>query len=292
MVATGRVLSPASCAVPKPWSASRPPIRSSSTPALHRGPGRHRRDGSGFLRGDLHAVAAAVEQGSEHPLAAAIVEATASAVCDRAGGRISRHRAAASGQGRRPAGPRQRRADDGAGIQFSERPNLYAERLRNGETVMPGSIDGKTAGRLALADPVRPSAAAAVADLKALGFAVIMASGDNAAVAEKVARDVGITDVRAGMSPADKAALIADLRARGRRVAMVGDGVNDAPALAAADVSTDGARRRCHRERRLTLMAGDLRRRPGAAPRVRYDEEHPRESAFSRVRLATPSACR
>ena len=96
--------------------------------------------------------------------------------------------------------------------------------------------DGAVRGAIAVADTVKPSAAAAVAELRGLGLHPILLTGDNEATARAVAAATGIDEVIAGTLPAGKAAVIRDLQARGRSVAMVGDGVNDAPALAAADL--------------------------------------------------------
>ena len=106
-----------------------------------------------------------------------------------------------------------------------------------GKTLIGVASGGRPLGMLALADEVRPSSSAAVARLKAAGIAVVMLTGDNAVTAQAVARAVGIADFRAGVLPADKAEAVRELKARGVVTGMVGDGVNDAPALAAADVS-------------------------------------------------------
>ena len=99
------------------------------------------------------------------------------------------------------------------------------------------AIDGALAGLLAVADPVRASARDAIVALRAEGLRIVMLTGDNRTTADAVARAVGgLDEVRAGLKPEDKAAVIAELKAAGARVAMAGDGVNDAPALAAADV--------------------------------------------------------
>ena len=105
-----------------------------------------------------------------------------------------------------------------------------------GRTVVVVVVDGVAAGAIALADVVRPESAAAVRDLLAMGIEPIMLTGDSHAVAERVAAELGITRVLAEVLPSDKAATIATVRAEGKVVAMVGDGVNDAPALASADV--------------------------------------------------------
>jgi len=112
-----------------------------------------------------------------------------------------------------------------------------AEALRTaGQTVVFVCIDGRAAGLLGVVDPIKPSARTALASLRAQGLRVLLASGDARTTVEAVARELGIEEVHAGMLPADKRALIAQLQTSGRRVAMAGDGVNDAPALAQADV--------------------------------------------------------
>jgi Cu+-exporting ATPase len=106
-----------------------------------------------------------------------------------------------------------------------------------GNTLVGVASDGRVVGMIALADRVRPSSAQAIARAKAAGIDVLMLTGDNAQVAAAVAAEVGIADFRAGVLPADKAAAVRALAAQGKVTGMVGDGVNDAPALAAADVS-------------------------------------------------------
>ena len=111
------------------------------------------------------------------------------------------------------------------------------ERLRReGKIALLAAVDGKLAGWLAVADPIKPAASAALTALKARGIEVIMATGDNRLTAEAVADRLGIAIVHADLLPADKARIVAELKAQGRKVAMAGDGINDAPALAAADV--------------------------------------------------------
>ena len=103
-------------------------------------------------------------------------------------------------------------------------------------TAVLAGWDGRLRGALAVGDTVKPSAAAAVAGLRRLGLRPVLLTGDSEATARAVAAAVGIDEVIAGSLPADKAAAVRDLQARGHRVAMVGDGVNDGPALAAADL--------------------------------------------------------
>jgi Cu+-exporting ATPase len=105
-----------------------------------------------------------------------------------------------------------------------------------GQTVVFVAIDGRLAGLFGVADPVKPEAARALRALEAEGLAVVMVTGDNRTTADAVARAIGIARVEADVLPDRKAAVVRDLQARGDRVAMAGDGVNDAPALAQADV--------------------------------------------------------
>jgi Cu+-exporting ATPase len=135
------------------------------------------------------------------------------------------------------------------------------ERMRGeGATVINMAVDGKLAGLFAIADPVKASTPAALRDLKAEGVKVIMLTGDNRTTAEAVARQLGIEDVEAEVLPDQKSAVVARLQKAGRIVAMAGDGVNDAPALAAAEVGiamgtgTDVAMESAG----ITLLKGDL----------------------------------
>lgn len=107
---------------------------------------------------------------------------------------------------------------------------------RRGKTAMFVAVDGKFAGIVAVADPIKETTAGAIEDLHRLGLRVIMATGDNQKTADAVAKKLGIDEVYAGVLPEDKKDLVDKLRKSGAQVAMAGDGVNDAPALAAADV--------------------------------------------------------
>jgi Cu+-exporting ATPase len=138
-----------------------------------------------------------------------------------------------------------------------------ADALRaEGATVMFLAVDGQLAGAVAVADPIKPTTRAALDALRAAGLRIVMASGDAQATATAVGNSLGITEVRGEVRPADKVLLIQQLKAEGRSVAMAGDGVNDAPALAAADVGiamgtgTDVAMSSAQ----VTLVKGDLRR--------------------------------
>ena len=122
------------------------------------------------------------------------------------------------------------------GLEVEALADLANRRRDEGETVMFVMVDGKVAGLVSVADPVKDSTPGALKALHQLGFRIIMATGDGERTARAVAARVGIGDIRADALPEDKARLIGDLQAEGRRVAMAGDGVNDAPALAQADV--------------------------------------------------------
>ena len=194
---------------------------------------------SGTNEADVLAYAAALERGSEHPLAEAIVQGAR----DRG---APLHDAtefdAVTGKGvtgrvegcdvalGNPALMAALGIDTSAG-------DAAADALRaDGKTAMYVALDGTLAGLVAVADPIKDTTAAAIRDLHALGLRVIMATGDNQRTAEAVARQLDIDEVRAGVLPEDKKSLVEQLRAQGAYVAMAGDGVNDAPALAAADV--------------------------------------------------------
>jgi len=136
-----------------------------------------------------------------------------------------------------------------------------AFRRADGATVMFLAVDGRLAGLVAVSDRVKESSADAVRRLNADGIRVIMATGDGLATAQAVAQQVGITEIHGEVRPADKLRLVEKLQAQGRRVAMAGDGINDAPALAKADVGiamgtgTDVA----IASAKVTLVKGDLR---------------------------------
>ncbi len=194
----------------------------------------------GVARDEVLATAAALEERALHPLAQAIA------------GRARDQRltlpavdefTALPGQGALGVvGPARRSALVGSLAFLASRdvaldPERIAALAAAGESLVGVALDGELAGVIALSDRVRPTSAAAVARLAREGVDVIMLSGDNAATVAAVARDVGIATHQGGMTPARKAEAIARLRASGHVVGMVGDGVNDAPALAAADVS-------------------------------------------------------
>ena len=188
---------------------------------------------------ELLRSAAAVERESEHPLAEAVVREA-----ERRGLELPRADSFESVPGHgalaRVAGRRlvigNARLMEREGIALGAPGERMAALSGEGRTVVVTAIDGRVAGLIAIADAVRESARDAVAELRRLGVAPVMLTGDNRATAERVAPEVGIDEVLAEVLPGQKAERVAELQAAGRRVGMVGDGVNDAPALARADV--------------------------------------------------------
>ncbi len=193
----------------------------------------------GFDEGEVLRLVAAAERESEHPLAEAIVKAAkARGLAVPAASSfeaVSGHGAIATVDGRRLA-------IGNARLLEREHVSLngLAERASSlageGRTVVHVALDGTVAALIAIADAPRETALAAVAALKELGIRPVMLTGDNRATAERIAGEVGIEEVLAEVLPGEKAAKVAELQAQGRKVGMVGDGVNDAPALAQAEV--------------------------------------------------------
>ena len=221
------------------------------------------RPAEGFDKQELLRLAAGVERGSEHPLAQAIVERakedgvepTEATDFDSPNGkgvtgRIDGHRVALGN----------RLLMESESVALAEQED-EAERLRgDGATVIFAAVDGHLAGLLAIADPVKETTEEAIRALQADGIRVVMLTGDNRTSAEAVARRLGIDEVEAEVLPEDKGRVVQRLRDEGRVVVMAGDGVNDAPALATADVGiamgtgTDVAIESAG----VTLLRGDL----------------------------------
>ncbi len=219
---------------------------------------------TGFTETEVLRLAASLDQGSEHPLAAAIV-------------------AAAREQGLTLAKPEQFDSESGIGVRGSvegkalalgntalmdqlgirvDMLTAQAEALRGqGASVMHLAVDGQLAGLLAVSDPVKATTQDALATLRKSGLRIVMATGDGLTTARAVGKRLGIDEVHGEVKPADKLALVEKLQKEGRVVAMAGDGINDAPALARADVGiamgtgTDVAMNSAQ----LTLVKGDLR---------------------------------
>ena len=218
---------------------------------------------NGIDETEFLAAVAGVEMGSEHPLAHAIVEG-------------------AKARGVSPAEATDLASTTGEGVEASVQDRRVAignEKMmrrvgidddvwlgsaeggrKQGQTVMFVAFDGRPAGLIAVADPLKTTSAAAIAALHSRDIRVVMLTGDSRGTAEAVAREMGIDEVHANVSPEDKHSKIEELKAQGRRVGMAGDGINDAPALAAADVGiamgtgTDVAIESAG----VTLVRGDL----------------------------------
>ncbi|OYV88450.1 MAG: hypothetical protein B7Z68_13280 [Acidobacteria bacterium 21-70-11] len=217
----------------------------------------------GAKEDDVLRLAAALERGSEHPLAAAVL-------------------AGAAARGIAPAATEEFRAIPGQGVtgtvagrpaalgnekllaSLGVAPGALAARVEalrgDGQTVMFVVSAGAVVGLLAVADPVKPTTPAAIRALHAAGVRIVMLTGDSRTAAEAVARTLGIDEVEAEVSPEGKGEVVKRLQGEGRKVAMAGDGINDAPALAAADVGiamgtgTDVAMESAG----VTLVKGDL----------------------------------
>jgi Cu+-exporting ATPase len=212
---------------------------------------------------ELLRLVASVEQGSEHPLAAAVVSVARDRGLDLPNasdfqsltgrgvtGKVDGHTVAAG--------------NENLLQELAIRSNKLAHRAeelrREGQTVIYAAIDGELAGLLGISDPLKPSTAGALRDLKTEGLKLVMLTGDNRVTAEVVARNLGIKEFEAGVQPERKAEVVRQLQAQGRIVAMAGDGINDAPALAQANVGiamgtgTDVAME----SGGITLVKGDL----------------------------------
>ncbi len=217
-----------------------------------------------FVADDVLHWAASLDQGSEHPLAAAIV-----AEARQRGRALAVADAFDSLTGMGVRGTVEGRALLLGNAALMQEHGIALDVLhdradalrRDAASVMFLAADGQLAGLVAVADPIKASSADAIAQLRRDGLRIVMATGDGNATADAVARTLGLDEVHGEMRPADKAALIRSLQARGRKVAMAGDGINDAPALATADVGiamgngTDVAMSSAQ----VTLVKGDLR---------------------------------
>ncbi len=211
---------------------------------------------------DVIAAAAAVERSSEHPLAAAIVRAAAERHRD---GETASDFRSTTGLGVRGRVDGQDVAVGNAAFMRQLGVNVDSagrdDAAASGESVVYVGIDGRLAGVLGISDPIKPTTPAAVASLRAAGLRLVMLTGDQAGPAKAVADRLGISEAVAGLLPDAKRAWIQEQQRAGRRVAMAGDGINDAPALAQADVGialgtgTDVAMQSAG----VTLVKGDLR---------------------------------
>jgi P-type Cu+ transporter len=218
----------------------------------------------GFDADDVLRLAASLDQGSEHPLAAAIVAEARSRNLPLA---TADEFESSTGIGVRGRVGRQSLALGNAtlmqeiGAQVEALRDAAEQQRREGASAMFLAVDGRLAGLIAVSDPIKDSTPAAIGALRAAGVRIVMATGDGKTTAMAVAQVLGIDEVHGEVRPQDKAALVARLKSEGRRVAMAGDGINDAPALAAADVGiamgtgTDVAMSSAQ----VTLVKGDLR---------------------------------
>lgn len=212
---------------------------------------------------ELLRLAASLERSSEHPLAAAIVRSANErglALAPPSGfdspvgkgvvGSVEGHKLVIGNQ----------RIMQDAGIDTAVLASAAEELRRDGATAIFVALDGRPGGVIAISDPIKPTTPAAISALRLAGIRVVMLTGDNRTTAEAVARKLGIAEVEAEVLPEDKGKIVQRLQVNGRVVAMAGDGVNDAPALAAADVGiamgtgTDVAMESAG----VTLLKGDL----------------------------------
>ena len=219
---------------------------------------------NGFTEDNVLRLAAALEAMSEHPLAEAILRGASKR--DIKVAKVTDF-AAVTGQGvtgrvgEIDAAFGNARLMQASGIAVGPLAQAAEARRKHGETVMLLAVGGKLAGIIAVADPIKETAAEAIRKLHALGLRIVMATGDNETTARAVAAELGIDEVHAGLRPEEKLALIGSLQNKGATVAMAGDGINDAPALARADVGiamgtgADVAMESAG----LTLLKGDLR---------------------------------
>jgi Cu+-exporting ATPase len=209
-------------------------------------------------------LAASLEHVSEHPLGAAIVEGARERGIDTAD--VTQF-ASVTGQGvtgtvdGRAVAIGNIRLFESLGVDSSSIRERADDLRRAGQTVVFVALDGSPAGLVAVADPIKPTTAEAIRALHEEGITIVMLTGDNRTTAEAVAKSIGIDRIEADVLPDRKAAVVKQMQARGERVAMAGDGINDAPALAQADVGiamgtgTDVAMESAG----VTLVKGDLR---------------------------------
>jgi Cu+-exporting ATPase len=241
--------------------------------------------GPGWTVEEVLRLAASVEQGSEHPLAQAVVEAARSqglplekpvGFSALPGRGVLAH---LNGTTIRVGGIAWVQAE---GVRLNGLEEAVRALQEQGQTTMLVARDGEAIGVIALADALKPEAAEAVAALHRLGVQTAMITGDNRRTAEAIARQAGIDRVFAEVLPGDKAEIVRRLQAEGHRVAMVGDGINDAPALAQADVGIAmGTGTAVAMETAdVTLMRGDLRLLPQAVRLSRATMRTIRQNLF------------
>jgi P-type Cu+ transporter len=218
---------------------------------------------AGFDEGEMLRLAASVERSSEHPLAQAILNAAR-----ERGLKLGEASEFTSASGKGLAGVVEGKKVALGNAMLMAESNVVTGDLeqtaeaarKNGASAIYLAIDGHAAGVIAIADPIKPSAQAALRGLREDGLRVVMLTGDNLTTARAVANQLGIDEIEAGVLPQRKSEVVQRLRGEGRRVAMVGDGVNDAPALAAADVgiAMGGGTDVAIESAGVTLLTGDL----------------------------------
>ncbi len=237
------------------------------------------------FREDMLDYAVSAESASEHPLAHAIVEYGKKQAISM---KPLEHFSAITGHGIEAVidgksiliGTRKLMKERSVAISVHE--DKMVELEKQGKTVMLVAIDGQLAGIIAVADTVKESSKEAIQTLKQMGIDVYMATGDNQRTAEAIANEVGIEHVYAEVLPEDKANIVEELQKQGKRVAMVGDGINDAPALAKADIGmaigtgADVAIETAD----VTLVGGDLRHIPKAIELSRQTMKNIRQNLF------------
>jgi Cu+-exporting ATPase len=218
---------------------------------------------SGGNETELVRLAASLEQGSEHPLGSAIVAAAKENNIPMAGVSEFQSQPGLGISGKvdgRTVSAGNEKFFQQKSISFGALAQTAGNLSHNGQTVVFVAIDGKPAGLIGIADPIKPSTAKALRDLKAAGLRIVMLTGDSRGTAEAVAAKLGIDDFEAEILPDKKSEVVRRLQQEGHTVAMAGDGINDAPALAQADVGiamgtgTDVAMESAG----VTLVKGDL----------------------------------
>ncbi|HEU5284934.1 MAG TPA: heavy metal translocating P-type ATPase, partial [Sphingomicrobium sp.] len=218
---------------------------------------------TGFEANEVLRLGAALERGSEHPLAAAIVEGAVERGIDLPASSDFESHTGKGVTGKvdgRDVALGNAALMAGLGLDVSTLQERADEHRSEGQGVMFVAVDARLAGLVVVADPIKDSAVQAIAELHRQGIRIVMLTGDNQRTAQAVARRVGIDEVMAEVLPGHKKDKVEALRREGRRVAMAGDGINDAPALAAADVGiamgtgTDVAMESAA----VTLIKGDL----------------------------------
>ena len=219
---------------------------------------------AGFTADQVLQLAASLEQGSEHPLAEAIIAEARTRNFSLESAEVFESVTGMGVRGRigsQTLALGNKALMDEVGADVAPMLDSAERQRKQGASVMFLAVDGLLAGAVAVADPIKPTTLQALNELRAAGLRIVMASGDAQATADAVAHTLGIDEAHGEVRPQDKVALVQRLKAEGRRVAMAGDGINDAPALAAADIGiamgtgTDVAMSSAQ----VTLVKGDLR---------------------------------